>query len=75
MRWDLLDRYLLGECSPAEREDVERWLAESPARKKLLEQLTTPDNLDSAVSRARIVAAWDRLRDELDPGRKLGGDD
>lgn len=75
MRWELLDRYLLGECSPTERAEVKRWLGESPVRRKLLEQLSTPDEPDSPALRARIAAAWDRLRDELDPGRKLGGDD
>ena len=72
MRWELLDRYLLGECNLAERTEVEQWLAESPARRKLLEQLDEPD---SAASRARKAAAWDRLERELDPERKLGGDD
>jgi hypothetical protein len=75
MRWELLDRYLLRECSPLERAEVERWLAESPARRKLLEQLITPDEPGSPASRARIAAAWTRLEQELDPGRRLGGDD
>jgi hypothetical protein len=65
MRWELLDRYLLGECTPAE-------LAESPAGRMLLAQLDEPD---SAAARARKAAAWDRLKRELDPDRKLGGDD
>lgn len=75
MRWELLDRYLLGECSPAERAEVEQWLAESPARRKLLEQLAMPEELDSAASRDRKAAVWARLERELDPERKLGGDD
>jgi anti-sigma factor RsiW len=72
MRWELLDRYLLGECTPAERAEIEQWLAESPAGRMLLAQLDEPD---SAAARARKAAAWDRLKRELDPDRKLGGDD
>jgi anti-sigma factor RsiW len=67
MRWELLDRYLLGECSLPERAQVEQWLAESPARRKLLEQLTMPEEPDSAASRARKAAVWARLEQELDP--------
>ena len=73
MRWELLDRYQLGQCSPAERAEVEQWLAKSPARRDLLEQLTKPD--EPSASRARKGAAWERLERELHPGRKLGGDD
>jgi hypothetical protein len=75
MRWELLDRYQLGQCNPVERAEVELWLAESPVRRELLEQLTTPDEPDSPSSRARKAAAWDRLERELRPGRRLGGDD
>lgn len=32
----MLDRYLAGECSPADRERVERWLAEDQARLQLV---------------------------------------
>jgi anti-sigma factor RsiW len=75
MRWELLDRYLLGGCSLAERAEVEQWLAESPARRKLVEQLTMSDEPDSAASHARKAAVWARLQLELDSGLKLGGDD
>lgn len=75
MRWELLDRYLLRECSLSEREEVEQWLAESPVRRKLLEQLVSPEVHDSAASRARKSAVWARLEVELDPGSKQSGDD
>ncbi len=75
MRWELLDRYLLRECSPPERAEVEQWLAESPARRKLLEQLAMSEEPDSAASRAHKAAVWARLELELDPGLKQRGDD
>lgn len=67
MRWELLNRYLLRECSPAERAEVEQWLAESPRRRKWLEQLAMPEDPDSAASRAHKAAVWTRLERELDP--------
>src|SRR5690349_16110032 len=39
--WDLLDRYLARHCTPAERERVDRWLAESPANRQALANLWT----------------------------------
>jgi anti-sigma factor RsiW len=75
MRWELLDRYLLHECSPAERAQVEQWLAKSPARRKLLEQLSRSEATDSTASRARKAEVWARLELELDQGLKLSGDD
>jgi anti-sigma factor RsiW len=75
MRWELLDRYLLRECSLAERAQVEQWLAKSPARRKLLEQLSRSEAADSGASHARKAAVWDRLERELDQGLKLSGDD
>jgi transmembrane sensor len=38
-RWEALARYLAGECSPAEAESLERWLAEDPRRRQLLDAL------------------------------------
>ena len=75
MRWEILDRYLLHECSLAERAQVEQWLAKAPARRKLLEQLSRSEAADSAASRARKAVVWDQLERELDQGLKLSGDD
>ena len=70
MYWDLLDRYLGGECTIVERAEVERWLAESPDRQGLLEQLTTSDPVAARAKSAEIRA---RLKHELGLGLKLGG--
>jgi transmembrane sensor len=37
--WTRLDRYLAGDATPEERAEVERWVAESPARAELLASL------------------------------------
>ncbi len=70
MRWDLLNRYLGGECTIAERAEVARWLAESPDRQGLLEQLTTSDPTATRAKRSEIRA---RLEHELGLGLKRGG--
>jgi ferric-dicitrate binding protein FerR (iron transport regulator) len=60
MRWELLDRYLSGRCDAAELELVERWLAEAPVHRELLEQLRALEASQSlspsewAVFRARL---------------------
>jgi anti-sigma factor RsiW len=70
MRWELLNRYLAGECTIAERAYVERWLAESPVRQELLEQFTKPNPMATDAQKAEIRA---RLERELGPELKLGG--
>ena len=70
MRWELLDRYLTGECTTTERAYVERWLAESPARRGLLEQFTKPDPTATDAQKAEVRA---RLERELGSWLKLGG--
>ncbi len=37
----LLDRYLAGECSPAERTQIESWIAEEPARAERFAKLSS----------------------------------
>ncbi len=70
MRWELLNRYLGGECTIAERAYVERWLAESPVRQGLLKQLTKPNPMATDAEKAELRA---RLERELRPGLKLEG--
>lgn len=62
MRWELMDRYLAGECSAAELAAVERWVSESSKRRRLLEQLAGPGEVEVGEARARI---WARLQDEF----------
>jgi anti-sigma factor RsiW len=67
MHWELMDRYLAGECSAPELAAVERWLSESPKRRHLLEQLAGPGEVEVGEARAKI---WARLQDEVAPERQ-----
>ncbi len=62
MRWELMDRYLAGECDPTELREVELWLSEVPPRRQLLERLAGPGDLEVKEARATI---WERLRNEV----------
>ena len=62
MHWELMDRYLAGECSAAELAEVEHWLAELPRRRALLEQLAGPGEVEVKEARATI---WARLQSEV----------
>lgn len=66
MRWELMDRYLAGECGQTELEEVERWLSESPKRRQLLDQLAGPGEVEVKEARATI---WARLQSEVGRGR------
>ena len=63
MHWELMDRYLAGECTAAELAVVERWLSESPKRRGVLEQLAGPGEVEIGEARATI---WARLQDQVD---------
>jgi anti-sigma factor RsiW len=70
MRLELLDRYLVGDCTAAERASVEAWLAEEPARRVLLELLVETGPQVPDALKAEIRA---RLAREMDQGYRLGG--
>ena len=65
--WNLLDRYLAGECTPDERTRVERWLAEDAGRVLTLDALRAAFGEESSAGerRRRKSAAWARLEREL----------
>lgn len=65
MHWELMDRYLAGECSGTELREVERWLSEAPKRRQLLDQLAGPGEVEVKEARAAI---WARLQSEVAPG-------
>ena len=60
--WSLTARYFAGECSPAERGLVERWLATRPDRAAELDRLRRWWELAADVPQPRRVdAMWDGL--------------
>lgn len=65
--WDRLVRYLTGECSPAERDEIEAWIDENPRRKARVEELKGLWEASDAAPRSRDVdAAWDALRAQIE---------
>ena len=60
--WDLLDRFFAGECTPAERADVVRWLETHPLPAKYVAALGQALGLgDRAAGGWQTDAAWVRL--------------
>ncbi len=58
--WDLIDRYLVGVATPAERERFERWVAEGPEHAALLEALQrTLAALERDVAEEELEVLWD----------------
>jgi hypothetical protein len=68
VHWELVDRYLAGECVPQEIVEIERWVSELPERRRLLDQLAGPGEVEITEARAMI---WARIHDEVgeDPAR------
>lgn len=64
MDWELLDRYLARECSEAERELVERWLAASPVNRRYAELLASAVAATPEAPRERV---WEAIERELAP--------
>ena len=64
----LIARYLLGEASISERDELDRWLAEDPARVLELDRYRKILNLSESVSQRKFDtdAAWQKLKPRLD---------
>jgi ferric-dicitrate binding protein FerR (iron transport regulator) len=67
MRWELLDRFLRGECDANERAEVECWTAASPRHRHALEELAKSFGDVGDGASAKLI--WDELRRELDAQR------
>src|SRR2546425_7836217 len=62
--WELLDRFFAGECTPAERADVLRWLETHPLPAKYVDALKQAMRLDDrpgAPGAWETDASWERL--------------
>ena len=71
--WVLLGKYLSGECSDREREAVEAWIEEDPARRRLLADLRriwVEANASSEDAQADLdlESEWSRLKARMDAG-------
>ena len=68
---DLLVKYMLGEASPAERAQVEEWLAEGEENQAYYQQLQRVWEMSRSLARSSEVdtdAAWQRFRTRIHGG-------
>ena len=73
--WALFDRYLAGEATPAERERLERWLAEGPEHAALLESFQRAlAALERDVAVEELEVVWNGVaeRTGLTPAEPAG---
>lgn len=64
---NLLARYLIGECSAAEVETVERWIAQDPAHRDEVESMACAWDVAAGLPSAKAVARmWSGIAPELD---------
>jgi ferric-dicitrate binding protein FerR (iron transport regulator) len=74
--WDRLARYVARESSPAERAEVERWLAQDPSRQALLDQVQRRWAAASIPADVDVDRAWARVDARIkDPSRQAISDD
>lgn len=82
--WDLLSRYLAGECSESEERQVDAWLREDPENKELLETLRriwevserprdqdVPTEEEMSADRERLLRAIREERNTTDIDREV----
>jgi transmembrane sensor len=71
--WERLARYLVGECSPEEAAEIERWAAADPARQESVDQMRTVwAKAEVSPSGWDTAAAWAALDRKLDAGTHAG---
>jgi transmembrane sensor len=64
--WPLLARYFSGEAGPAERSELERWIADDPPRQEEVASLRRLwDDAGLTPSPRRIEAMWSALASEM----------
>ncbi len=68
--WQLLSKYLAGECSPAEARAVEAWVEADPSRHQLLNELriiwdTSSEPSSSAFPPMDLDDEWNRLAEAM----------
>jgi transmembrane sensor len=62
---ELIDRWLSGEATQAERERVDAWVAAEPSRAAMLAALRSALDRDSRESPWEVDAAWQRVRERI----------
>lgn len=62
--WTLITRYIAGDIPPNDRDDVERWIQEDPARMRVEKDLASI--WTSRGPQADAKSAWSRIANELE---------
>lgn len=74
--WERLARYVAGESSPAERGDVERWLAADPSRQALLKDVERRWAAAALPADVDVDRAWGRVAGRIkELSRQASSDD
>jgi transmembrane sensor len=63
---ELIDRWLSGEATQAERERVDAWVAAEPSRAAMVDALRSALGRDRRESAWDIDAAWQRVRERIE---------
>lgn len=68
IRWEWLDRYFSGDCTPDEEREIDRWIAEAPERQSQVDALREiwARAASQRPGRWDAEAAWRRLAPTLD---------
>jgi transmembrane sensor len=75
VNYELLGKFLSGECTPAEARSVEEWLAASPENPKILEalQVLWAESEEAAEqgTGVDVDAAWNKVQGRIDQNDRL----
>ena len=66
----LLDRFIAGECSPAEQKQVESWIADDPARARRFEQLPSLLVAQSGKRDWDVDTAYATVQSRINPSNR-----
>lgn len=70
--WDLLAKYIFGECSEEEEAEVQTWIAEDTARKALVDELRQVwETTDRPPAQWDMDALWGRINEHIEQEKKI----
>ncbi len=63
--WDLLARYLAGETTTEQKQEVEKWLAEDPENRQIVEKLRMSFSISPATEdKSDLPQLWDEIAEK-----------
>ena len=66
--WRIIDRHVAGESTPADDEQLRRWLAQDPRRAELLAGLRVAGHAPGESERWNVDTAWDKVMHRIEEG-------